>query len=82
MNDLLLEVQKVYLDDNRPWILGFSGGKDSTCMIQIIWNALSLLPNNKLRTKTFSSYHPDTLFHGVILFFISVVCVDNSKRLR
>ncbi len=53
MNDLLLEVQKVYLDDNRPWILGFSGGKDSTCMIQIIWNALSLLPNNKLRKKIF-----------------------------
>ena len=53
MNDLLLEVQKVYLDDNRPWILGFSGGKDSTCMIQIIWRALSLLPNNKLRKKIF-----------------------------
>lgn len=26
--------------DSRPWIIGFSGGKDSTMLLQIVWNAL------------------------------------------
>ena len=47
------EIRKVYLGDNRPWILGFSGGKDSTCMVQLIWNALSDLPNEKIHKKIF-----------------------------
>ncbi|MXW43366.1 MAG: DNA phosphorothioation system sulfurtransferase DndC [Candidatus Dadabacteria bacterium] len=42
------EIRTVYLGDNRPWILGFSGGKDSTCMVQLIWNALAILPPEKL----------------------------------
>ena len=25
---------------SRPWIIGFSGGKDSTMLLQIVWNAL------------------------------------------
>ena len=43
----------MYLGDNRPWILGFSGGKDSTCMIQLIWNALSDLPVEKIHKNLF-----------------------------
>jgi DNA sulfur modification protein DndC len=27
-------------DSNRPWIIGFSGGKDSTMLLQIVWRAL------------------------------------------
>ena len=27
-------------DNNRPWIIGFSGGKDSTMLLQLVWNAL------------------------------------------
>jgi DNA sulfur modification protein DndC len=34
--------QYVYADDtNRPWIIGFSGGKDSTVMLQLVWKAIS-----------------------------------------
>ncbi|MDA7986933.1 MAG: DNA phosphorothioation system sulfurtransferase DndC [Alphaproteobacteria bacterium] len=51
--DIREEVRKVYLEDNRPWILGFSGGKDSTCMVQLIWGALSELPESKLHKKIF-----------------------------
>ena len=47
------EIRQVYLSDNRPWILGFSGGKDSTCMVQLIWNALSELPTSQLHKKIF-----------------------------
>ena len=27
-------------DNNRPWIIGFSGGKDSTMLLQLVWTAL------------------------------------------
>ena len=51
--DIYEEIRTVYLGDARPWILGFSGGKDSTCMVQLIWNALSQLPPDKLHKKIF-----------------------------
>lgn len=27
-------------DNHRPWIIGFSGGKDSTMLLQLVWSAL------------------------------------------
>lgn len=35
-------VDQYYLadDTNRPWIIGFSGGKDSTVLLQLVWKAL------------------------------------------
>ncbi len=33
--------QYLYADEtNRPWIIGFSGGKDSTVMLQLVWRAI------------------------------------------
>ena len=53
LNDIYDEIKSVYLADSRPWILGFSGGKDSTCMVQLVWNALSDLPSEQLHKKIF-----------------------------
>ena len=53
LEDIYSEIQEVYLGDKRPWILGFSGGKDSTCMIQIIWAALEKLPKSKMTKKIY-----------------------------
>ncbi|MDF2425468.1 MAG: hypothetical protein OPY08_03440, partial [Nitrosopumilus sp.] len=47
------EIREVYLSDNRPWIIGFSGGKDSTCMTQLIWHAVSDLPKEKRQKKIY-----------------------------
>ena len=47
------EIREVYLSDNRPWILGFSGGKDSTCMVQLIWHAIIDLPEKKRQKKIY-----------------------------
>ena len=30
----------LYDDNPRPWIIGFSGGKDSTMLLQLVWKAL------------------------------------------
>lgn len=37
-------------DNKRPWIVGFSGGKDSTMLLQLVWYALKSIPV-ELRTR-------------------------------
>ncbi len=51
--DIFEEIRHTYLNDNRPWIIGFSGGKDSTCLVQLVWNALSELPPEKLQKQIY-----------------------------
>ena len=53
LKDIYEEIKKLYLSDNRPWIIGFSGGKDSTCMAQLVWTAISQLPSEKRHKKIF-----------------------------
>lgn len=46
------EILEQYLeaDGNRPWIIGFSGGKDSTMLLQAVWYALlKLKPEDRKR---------------------------------
>ena len=51
--DIHDEIREQYLNDNRPWIIGFSGGKDSTCLAQLVWNALVRLPKEKLKKRVY-----------------------------
>ena len=30
------EIREIYLADKRPWVIGYSGGKDSTATLQLI----------------------------------------------
>ncbi|MCK8085658.1 DNA phosphorothioation system sulfurtransferase DndC [Vibrio splendidus] len=34
------DVQRVYCADNRPWVIGYSGGKDSSAIMSLIYMAL------------------------------------------
>ena len=36
------DIKEQYLekDNNIPWIIGFSGGKDSTVVLTLVWRAL------------------------------------------
>ena len=51
--DIFEEIRSTYLNDDRPWIIGFSGGKDSTCLVQLVWKALSELPPEKLQKEIY-----------------------------
>jgi len=53
-------IQKVYLADEIPWVVGYSGGKDSTATLQLVWQALADLPSNQ-RKKTVHVISTDTL---------------------
>lgn len=60
------EIREVYLSDNKPWVVGFSGGKDSTCTLQLVWTALSALPPEK-RYKPVYVISSDTLVETPII---------------
>jgi len=46
--------QYLYDDNNlRPWIIGFSGGKDSTMMLQLVWNALKKIEHSSLKRRVY-----------------------------
>jgi DNA sulfur modification protein DndC len=57
---LSTEIQELYNLDAIPWVIGYSGGKDSTATLQLIWNAIASLPQEK-RTKTIHVITTDTL---------------------
>ncbi|MFQ5769546.1 MAG: DNA phosphorothioation system sulfurtransferase DndC [bacterium] len=59
-DDIMAEIQKQYLEDSIPWVVGFSGGKDSTAVLQLIFYALSELPPSQL-TKEVHVLSNDTL---------------------
>lgn len=40
IEDIIAEIKEQYLADNTPWIVGFSGGKDSTTLLQLVFFAL------------------------------------------
>lgn len=54
-------IKELYLEDMIPWICGYSGGKDSTAVVQLVWYALQELPQEKLK-KTVHVISTDTLF--------------------
>lgn len=49
INNIIEELIDQYLEEdryNRPWIIGFSGGKDSTVLLTLVWMALSKIRGN------------------------------------
>ncbi|HRK28958.1 MAG TPA: DNA phosphorothioation system sulfurtransferase DndC [Chitinophagales bacterium] len=46
---ITIEIQQQYLQDDTPWIVGYSGGKDSTAVLQLLMYALMKLPKEKLQ---------------------------------
>lgn len=66
VEELLAIIQETYLSDGRPWIIGFSGGKDSTCILQLVWTALCRLPKEQ-RTKVIHCISSDTLVEMPII---------------
>jgi len=45
---ILSQIQELYSQDSIPWVIGFSGGKDSTTVLQMLFYALSALPKQEL----------------------------------
>lgn len=63
---LIEEVQALYQADEVPWIVGYSGGKDSTACLQLIWLALRSLPSER-RRKPIHVISTDTLVENPVV---------------
>lgn len=63
----ILEGLKVqYQNDKRPWVVGFSGGKDSTCTLQMVYIMLKSLPPQR-RTKPVYVLSSDTMVEAPVV---------------
>ncbi|MBA2864037.1 DNA phosphorothioation system sulfurtransferase DndC [Methanococcus maripaludis] len=49
----LENIKKLYLADERPWVVGYSGGKDSTATVQAIFYGLLGIPKEKRLKKIY-----------------------------
>lgn len=45
LDELIEEIEYVYRSDDRPWVIGYSGGKDSTTVIELVYKMLLSLPD-------------------------------------
>lgn len=66
IQQLIEEIQALYLTDELPWIVGYSGGKDSTAVLQLTWLALRGLPPEG-RRKPLHVISTDTLVENPIV---------------
>ena len=60
------EMELVYLHDRRPWMIGYSGGKDSTLLCQLVFEMLESLPKEK-RWKPVYIVTSDTMVENPIV---------------
>lgn len=66
LEELIEEIQYVYQSDNRPWVIGYSGGKDSTTVIELVYKMLLKLPSNE-RKKNIYIVSSDTLIENPLI---------------
>lgn len=66
IDGLLKTVCALYEADDIPWVIGYSGGKDSSATLQLVWLALQKLPVEK-RNKTVHVINTDTLVESPVV---------------
>lgn len=66
LEELIDEIKYVYESDNRPWVIGYSGGKDSTAVVELVYKMLLELPVNR-RTKKVYIVSSDTLIENPLI---------------
>lgn len=83
VNDILDEMTTVYKNDSRPWVIGYSGGKDSTTVVQLVFNMLMRLPEEE-RHKNVYVVSSDTLIENpIVLGYLkhnSKLIADGAKE--
>lgn len=63
---LVEEVRELYCSDHIPWVVGYSGGKDSTATLQVVWLALAEMGKDRL-IKPVHVISTDTLVENPVV---------------
>jgi len=74
----LEEIRALYLSDEIPWIVGYSGGKDSTATLQLVWEALVGLDPDQ-RTKIVYVITNDTLVENPM---VASWVIQSHKKIK
>lgn len=67
IENLYTIVQELYGADGIPWVIGYSGGKDSTATLQLVWYALKQLPEEERKRKPVHVISTDTLVESPVI---------------
>ncbi|MCL1076575.1 DNA phosphorothioation system sulfurtransferase DndC [Parashewanella spongiae] len=67
VRNLIDKTKRIYQKDDFPWVIGYSGGKDSTAILQIIWSAVAELKSEGKAHKTVHVISTDTLVENPIV---------------
>lgn len=67
IKELVEQTKELYLSDDIPWVVGYSGGKDSTAVLQLIWYALQELKIEGKANKPVHVISTDTLVENPIV---------------
>lgn len=59
-------IRALYLADDIPWVIGYSGGKDSTATLQLVWMSLKEMNPERLK-KPVHIINTDTLVESPII---------------
>lgn len=73
------QIQDLYCSDKIPWVVGYSGGKDSTATLQLVWNAIKQLPEKK-RTKEVYIISTDTLVENPVVAMWVTASLEKMKQ--
>ena len=66
IREVIDTIKELYQEDMIPWICGYSGGKDSTATVQLVWQALLELPESA-RKKNVHVISTDTLVESPVV---------------
>lgn len=74
-------IDQFLIDDNyRPWIIGFSGGKDSTMLLQLVWRALLKLDTITRQQRKIYVICNDTLVENPKIVDFIYRTLDNIQK--
>ncbi|MBD8566232.1 DNA phosphorothioation system sulfurtransferase DndC [Oxalobacteraceae sp. CFBP 8763] len=73
------DIIRIYQADARPWVIGYSGGKDSTAVVRLTFEALLSMPPEK-RTKPVFVVSSDTLVETPMVVSIIGETLDKMGR--
>lgn len=74
------QIKTLYLSDSIPWVLGYSGGKDSTAILQLVWYALKELAQEGKANKKVHVISTDTLVENPIVAIWVGKSLDRMKE--
>lgn len=66
LEELIEEIKYVYQSDERPWVIGYSGGKDSTTVVELVYKMLIGLDKSE-RKKNVYIVSSDTLIENPLI---------------